>query len=131
MDAIQTLISTYDWNFQCWQDRYGRGIWAVVAPLAIHTHEIQEITDGGDIESMELGNYFSNEGAWLSVVNGTELAGVIEQLNRDVKPFVGNETWRTRIYLAFERIMIVNDGNYGLRIAVQSKDDVLLEPVNL
>lgn len=131
MDAIQTLISTYDWNFECWKDRYGRGIWAVVAPLAIHTHEIREITDGGDIESMELGNYFSNEGAWLSVANGTELADIIKQLNQRVQPFVENETWRVRISLAFERITEVNDGDYGLRVAVQSKDAVLLEPLDL
>lgn len=128
MEAIQTLISTYDWNFQCWKDRYGRGIWAVVAPLAYHTHEIREITDGGDIESMELGNYFSDEGAWLSVANGTELADVIEQLNWHVKPFVENEAWRTHIFLAFECIMLVNDGNYGLRIAVQNKEAALLKP---
>lgn len=131
MDAIQTLIAIYDWNFQCWQDRYGRGIWAVVAPLAIHTHEIREITDGGDIESMELGNYFSDEGAWLSVANGTELAEVIEQLNRHVKPFVENETWRARVSLAFERITELNDGNYGLRIAVQNKEATLLKPTHL
>lgn len=51
MDKIQELISKNDWVLQCWDDRYSRGIWAIVAPHVNHVYEMRQITDGGDIES--------------------------------------------------------------------------------
>lgn len=54
MEAIQELILKYDWNLLCWEDRYSRGIWAIVAPDPNHTYEIREITDGEGILSTAL-----------------------------------------------------------------------------
>lgn len=45
MDALTELITRNDWNLLCWEDRYGRGIWAIVAPHPNHTYKIREITD--------------------------------------------------------------------------------------
>lgn len=131
MDAIQELISKYDWNLQCWDDRYSRGIWAIVAPHANHTYEMREITDGGDIESATLGDYFYDEGSWLPVANGNNLMDVLEKLNDKIKTLIENDIWRSSVYDAFQQIIEENDGNYGLRIAIDNKDKALLKPKEL
>jgi len=128
MDAIQKLILQYDWNLQCWDDRYSRGIWAIVAPQANHTYEMREISDGGDIESMVLGEYFYNEGSWLPVAIGDNLMNVLAKLNEKIQPFIDNNVWRSRVYDAFQQIIEITDGNYGLRIAIDNKDKALLKP---
>lgn len=128
MDKIHRLISKDDWVLQCWDDRYSRGTWAVVAPHVNHVYEMKEITDGGDIESIELGDYFFNEGSWLPVVNGSDLAEVLTKLNEKIASFTENSLWKNRVYDAFQRIIDVNDGNYGLKIALDEKDEALLNP---
>lgn len=128
MDKIQDLISTNDWVLQCWNDRYSRGIWAIVAPHINHVHEMENITDGGDMESFELGDYFYNEGSWLPVENGSNLAEVLTKLNEKVSPFTQNKLWKEKVYDAFQRIIEVNDGDYGLKIALDKKDESLLKP---
>ncbi|MCP1161221.1 MULTISPECIES: hypothetical protein [Bacillus] len=114
MDKLQALISQNDWVLQCWDDRYSRGIWAIIAPHTNHVYEIREITDGRDIESMEIGEYFHNEGSWLPVVIGENLAEVLIKLNEKVTSYAENNLWKNKVYDAFQRIIEVNDGNYGL-----------------
>jgi len=127
MDALQELISKHDWILQCWDDRYSRGIWAVVAPQVYHTYQMREITDGGDIESNALGDYFLNEGSWLPVVIGHNLTEIIEALNTKIKDFVEDSSWRNDVFEAFQRIIEVNDGRYGLQIAIDEQDKALIE----
>lgn len=37
-----------------------------------------------------------------------------------------NNSWKNSVYDAFQRIIEVNDGNYGLQIAIDQKDEALL-----
>src|ERR1700730_17667907 len=51
---IDLLITKHDWALQCWGDRYGRGVWAVIGPVSSHLDVIRDTTDGGDNESVSI-----------------------------------------------------------------------------
>jgi hypothetical protein len=128
MNKIQELIAKYDWVLQCWNDRYGRGIWAVVAPHVNYVYEMRQIIDGGDIESLTLGDYFHNEGSWLPVSNGCNLSEVLTKLEEKISNYIDNSSWQKSVDNAFLRIIEINDGHYGLQIAIENKDKYLLKP---
>lgn len=122
MKAIEKLVIKDGWTLKCWDDRYGRGIWAIISPAASFVDEFQDITWGADIESLELGFYFAKKGSWLPVVNGKELLEVLESLDEKIKPLVENDEWQKAVYNAFERIVEVNDGAYGLAAASRQEE---------
>ncbi|HFO0450184.1 hypothetical protein ACP2W5_23240 [Bacillus paranthracis] len=131
MDALQELISKHNWNLQCWEDRYSRGIWAVVAPHPNHTYEVREITDGEGILSTELGFYFYNEGSWLPVANGDNLKDVLMKLDDKIKPMIDNTIWRRSVYDTFQHFLEENYSYYELEGALKNKVKVLLKPEGL
>ncbi len=131
MEALQQLIKKFDWNIQCWDDRYGRGVWAVVAPNPNHTYGLREITDGPDIESEVLGDYLIEEGSWLPVVKGKNLTDILMNLNSKVEDLVENEVWRDSVYNAFQHILEKDYENYGLRIALDNNEPPLIRPAHL
>jgi len=84
---------------------------------------------GGDIPSITLGEYFHNEGSWLPVANGRNLIEALTKLEEKIPNYFENRSWQDSVYYAFMRIIEVNDGNYGLQIAIEeNKDKYLLEP---
>ncbi|PGL78061.1 hypothetical protein CN931_23905 [Bacillus sp. AFS054943] len=131
MDALQELISRDDWNLQCWDDRYGRGIWAIVAPHPNHINKMREITDGEGMLSTELEFYFDNEGSWLPVANGKNLMDVLMKLDDKIKPTIDNAVWRRSVYDTFQHFLEEKYSNFGLEIAVKNKVKILLKPEEL
>ncbi|EJR72750.1 hypothetical protein [Bacillus cereus] len=131
MEALQELILKYDWNLLCWEDRYSRGIWAIVAPHPNHTYEIREITDGEGILSTALSFYFCNEGSWLPVANGSNLKGVLTKLDDKIKPMTGNEIWRSSVHDTFQHFLEEKYSNFELEIALKNKVKILLKPEDL
>lgn len=125
MEIIQDIISKHDWILQCWDDRYGRGIWVVIAPQINHTYELREIIDGGSIESTTLADYLHKKGKWLPVTNSEHLTEALAALNSKLKQ-MNNDTWRTNVYNAFQTILEVNDGSYGLKTAINNKNKSLI-----
>lgn len=128
MKSVQELITKHDWNLSCWDDRYGRGIWGIAAPHYAHSNELREITDGSDIESLELGFYLAGKGSWLPVVRGENLAEVMQALDAKASIYVNSDPLRNAAYKAFQHILEENYRSYGLAIAVENKEQVLLEP---
>lgn len=128
MDKIQELITKYNWVLQCWDDRYERGIWAIVAPHVNYVYEVFEITDGPDIPSITLGEYFHDEGSWLPVAKGSNLTDALTKLEEKIPNYFDNGSWQNSVDNAFLRIIEVNDGHYGLQIAIENKDKYLLKP---
>lgn len=131
MEALQKLIKNYDWNIQCWDDRYDRGLWAMIAPHPNHTYQVREITDGADIESMVLGDYFLDEGTWLPVTKGKNHSDILNKLNGKVELMIENDLWRDSVYDAFQKIVEEDYQNYGLKIAVENQEKCLLKPLGL
>ncbi|QWG92876.1 hypothetical protein [Bacillus mycoides] len=131
MEALQELISSYDWNLQCWEDRYSRGIWAIVAPHPSHTNEMREIIDGEAMFSTELGFYFYNEGSWLPVANGNNLMDVLTNLNDKIKPMIDNTIWKRSVYDTFQHFLEENYNNFSLEVALKNKVKILLKPEEL
>lgn len=54
-----------------------------------------------------------------------------DKLNSKVTLLLGNDEWKGAVFEAFERIGEVDDGGYGLQIAVDNKDSKLLKPLFL
>lgn len=69
LNTIDKLVSNEGWNIQSWRFRYGTELWVIASPLAEQLDQIREITEGADIEAIELASYFNNEGSWLPVVS--------------------------------------------------------------
>ncbi|AHZ55266.1 hypothetical protein P9W99_14330 [Bacillus cereus] len=131
MDAIPELITKNDWNLLCWDDRYSRGIWAIVTPHPNHMYKIREIIDGEGMLSTELGFYFQNEGSWLPVANGNNLMDVLTKLDDKIKPMIGNTIWKRSVYDTFQHFLEENYSNFGLEIALKNKVKILLKPEEL
>ncbi|KAA6447874.1 hypothetical protein DX932_32760 [Bacillus cereus] len=131
MEALQELILKYDWNLLCWEDRYSRGIWAIVAPHPNHTYEIREITDGEGILSTALSFYFCNEGSWLPVATGSNLKDVLTNLDDKIKPMTSNGIWRSSVYDTFQHFLEEKYINFDLEIALKNKVKILLKPEEL
>ncbi|EOO22134.1 hypothetical protein P5815_30495 [Bacillus cereus] len=131
MDALTELITRNDWNLLCWEDRYGRGIWAIVAPHPNHTYKIREITDEEGMLSTELGFYFHNEGSWLPVANGNNVKDVLMKLDAKIKLMIDNTIWRRSVNDTFQHFLEENYSNFGLEIALKNKVNILLKPEEL
>lgn len=125
---IDRLVSKNGWNLQSWQVRYGTGVFVVIAPQTGYLDQIREITTGANIEATEIGFYFNDEGAWLPVVEAQNVSEGLLNLEEKLKEFDGSDEWIRAVYDTFERIAEVNDGHYGLRIALDKKDELLFRP---
>jgi hypothetical protein len=94
--------------------------------------QIRDITDGADIEALELESYFNDQGSWLPVVTAKSVSEGLEMLDEKIKELEDNEDWKRSVADVFERITEVNDGSYGLSIAVnEKKENIFYKPAGL
>ncbi|MDF2646180.1 MAG: hypothetical protein K0Q73_1985 [Paenibacillus sp.] len=101
----------------------------IMAPQAGHLDQIRESLTGGDIEATSLEFYFNDEGSWLPVVYATNFTEALSKLEHKLELFINNEKWLSGVFYAIERITEVNDGHYGIQIAVeQDKERILFKP---
>lgn len=128
MTSIGKLISDYNWIQLSFNERYGHGVWVVVGPVINHLYELASIKDGGDIESLNLGFYLQDEGSWLPTAFATDFETALKALEEKIKDMADNEKWRSAVYDGFECIYEMNDGYYGLKIAVDAKKAELMKP---
>ena len=103
MNTVNELVLK-GWTLQCWNDRYSRGVWAVVAPNYFQTHDVQDVLDGSDAESLNLGAYIQEHKAFLPIANGVNLQGALIALENKLLHLVKQEDWMPRVFDAFERI---------------------------
>ncbi|HJV44374.1 MAG TPA: hypothetical protein VJ824_01480 [Bacillota bacterium] len=129
MEALQTLIIKHSWDLHVWRERYGNGLYAMIAPPMGCVNEIPDISTGSDIEALELQFYLNDEGSWLPVVRGNNLEDVFKELEQ--KTMVDNDTWKQAVYDAFECIFEESDHHYGLRVAIDNKVPALFKPSEL
>jgi hypothetical protein len=85
-DRINTLVSKRGFTFKAWDDRYGKGIWAVCTPLPNHGDEICEASADGDLDMISATEYvLSTE--WLPIVTGKSLADALTELEERLGRF--------------------------------------------
>ncbi|MBD8523835.1 hypothetical protein [Lysinibacillus fusiformis] len=128
MNTIGKLITDRNWIQLSFNERYGHGVWIVVGPVINHLYELANIKDGGDIESLNLGFYLQNEGSWLPTAFATDFETALKTLEEKIKDIADNEKWQSAVYDGFDCIYEVNDGGYGLKIAVDAKKAELMKP---
>ncbi|MGF6637264.1 hypothetical protein [Paraburkholderia sp. MM6662-R1] len=119
MTPIDLLITKHGYALQCWYDRYGRGVWALIGPVSAHLDVIRDTTEGGDAESVSIGEYFGDAGAWLPVVTASTWTAAIQALDQKLSGVpedqLGRDTeWGDAVFRAFERVVEIGPGNLGL-----------------
>lgn len=129
LENLEGLISQNGWHLHFWESRYGSGVFGMVALTTYVINEIYDISTGADIEACEFEFYIKDEGSWLPVVKGDSIKHVLEELNKKV--VLNNNVWSNAVSGAYECIIEKNDGNYGLRVAIDEKVPFLFKPTNL
>ncbi|QPA61330.1 hypothetical protein [Lysinibacillus sphaericus] len=57
--------------------------------LLIYLYELQQIKDGGDTQSLELGYYLGDKGSWLPAAFGEDYCSAINALESKIKILKG------------------------------------------
>lgn len=78
---IERLVSEGGFGLRCWDDNYGQGVWACLAPTSSDLQELEDATNDGDIEAMEAKN-FIKPAAWLPFVTGNGVLDAMAQLEK-------------------------------------------------
>lgn len=128
MYTINKLIDEESWVLLSFRERYGNGVWVAIGPVINHLYELQQIKDGGDIQSLDLGDYLENVGSWLPTAFALDYYSAVDALEEKIKTFAHIDSWRSAVGDAFLCIYESDDGSYGLRRAVEAKNPALLPP---
>ncbi|MDC0764230.1 hypothetical protein POF51_26275 [Brevibacillus sp. AG] len=134
MQIINELIDKHDWAMLSWRERYGDGIWVALAPAVSMLDNIEFISTGNDIQSIELALYLNGQGLWLPVVQGETIIDALRELDLKTSsvPEEFLDKWMRATYDAYERLYELGrrDG-YKLKAAITAKDKTLLVPEEL
>ncbi|KVP26400.1 hypothetical protein WJ85_34420 [Burkholderia ubonensis] len=85
-DRINTLVSKRGFTLKAWDDRYGKGIWAVCTPISYHGDEICEASSDGDLDMIPATEYvLSTE--WLPIATGNNLVKALTELEERLGRF--------------------------------------------
>jgi len=131
---INDLIEKNNWSMLSWRERYGDGIWVALAPSVSLLDNIEFISTGEDIQSIELSSYFHDQGLWLPVVKADTIISALSKL--DLKTFSVPEKfvdkWMDAVQEAYERVYDLGRKNgYILKSAVEKEEDDLMVPEEL
>ncbi|WP_247391772.1 hypothetical protein [Ralstonia pseudosolanacearum] len=78
-DRINTLVSKRRHTLKVWEDRYGKGIWAVCTPIPYHGDEICEASSDGDLDMIPATEFVLSTD-WLPIAMGNSLADALTAL---------------------------------------------------
>jgi|GEM_PF-1893439 len=128
MENINYLIEEHWWTLLAFSERYGKGTWVAIGLQDGVLTKIQDIKQGADIESLELGYYFNEDGYWLPVAFAENLKDALNLLNKKIEKVFKNSEWQNAVSEAYEAIVTYNDGSYGLANKVRERGHLLLSP---
>lgn len=118
-DRINTLISKRGFTLKSWNDRYGKGIWAVCTPLPYQADEICESSSDGDMDMIAATEYvlFTD---WLPITTGNNLIEALTNLEERLSRFTDSDLsegsrWSAAVWDALEHFRDVRDsgGEFG------------------
>lgn len=118
-ERINTLVSKRGFTLKVWQDRYGKGIWAVCTPLPYHGEEICEASSDGDLDMIPAMEYVLSTD-WLPIVTGSDLAKALSALEERLgafsdAAFAEGSCWSKAVWDALEHFRDVrrSGSNFG------------------
>ena len=102
MSIFDNLVSA-GWTLECWQDRYGKGVWAVMASNYFQSHDIQDVLEGSDAENLNLSFYLQGQ-EFLPIVVRKDLDLALLALGSKLLKYSDSEAWRQEVFDVFEKI---------------------------
>ncbi|CAJ6620674.1 Uncharacterised protein [Burkholderia pseudomallei] len=105
-ERINTLVKRMGFSVKLWNDRYGKGVWAVCTPLAYHAVEICEASSDGDMEMIPAAEYVLSTD-WLPVVASRSVVDAMSALEARLGQFTEaaleeQSCWREAVWDALE-----------------------------
>ncbi|MBN3814089.1 hypothetical protein [Paraburkholderia sp. Ac-20347] len=118
-DRINTLVKKRGFTLKVWNDRYGKGIWAVCTPLSYHGDEICEGSSDGDLDMIDATEYVLST-KWLPIVTGRSIFEALTELEDLLGTFTAEaladeSCWSKAVWDALEHFRDCrrSDGNFG------------------
>lgn len=116
---IDSLITNHDFNFGAWNDRYGKGIWACLAPNEYLLNDVKESTSDSDLDMIPATNYFMFTD-WLPLVTGKTFVEALSNLEAllatlPVDQLSRSSIWFNAVYSALDHLSDVRrqSNEYG------------------
>lgn len=118
-ERIDALVTRYDFEFQSWNDRYSKGVWAALAPWGDAIDTVRGLSSAGDLDMIPAMNYvFSVD--WLPMVTGRTLAEAMAALEARLASLPQDQLcrrsdWSAAVSRALEDLRKISDaaGDYG------------------
>lgn len=115
VERINLLITSYGFGFQSWTDRYGKGIWACIAPNEFLLDEMKEYSSDGDIDMINASDYIEQTN-WLPFVTGNSFVEALNELERllaSLPPgmLCRGSMWSNSIHRALENLQKMRRSN--------------------
>jgi len=140
-DRINALVAKHGFAFQSWDDRYSKGVWAALAPIALQLDDVRESSEAGDSDMIPAMEYvLSTE--WLPLVTGRDFIDALNILEGRLASIPADQLaryspWSTAVSNALDHLREVQnahkgygaaDGHYG-ELPVTFVDMLAVQPV--
>ncbi|PEH40610.1 hypothetical protein CRM94_16550 [Burkholderia gladioli] len=129
-DRINELVAKQGFTLKAWDDRYGKGVWAVCTPLPYHGEEICEASSDGDLDMIAATEYVLST-KWLPVVTARSIFEALGELEGLLGTFSADalseraSLWRQAVWDALEHFRDVrhSDGDFDELPAILSRTE--------
>ncbi|KVD94629.1 hypothetical protein WS63_02985 [Burkholderia stagnalis] len=118
-DRINALVRKRGFTLKAWDDRYGKGIWAICTPLPYHGDEICEASSDGDLDMIPATEYILST-EWLPIAMGRNLVEALTELEARLARFSDaalskESNWSVAVWDALEhfRDVRLSRGDFG------------------
>ncbi|MFK4706070.1 hypothetical protein ABIC83_002909 [Roseateles asaccharophilus] len=79
LPLVSLLVEKQNFQLLCWDDNYGKGIWAVCMPWLRQAQDVNDAAEAGDSEMIPATEYLQ-ECEWLPAVTGETLLAALQRL---------------------------------------------------
>jgi hypothetical protein len=113
-ERIDRLITTQDFFFQSWNDRYARGVWVALGLHETQIDTVRDLSSDGDLDMIPAMEYVRSAD-WLPYVTGSSLAEAMQQLEDRLArlpqdQLVRGSQWADLVYQSVHALHTATDG---------------------
>jgi hypothetical protein len=113
---IEPLVKQYGFTLQLWDDRYGKGVWAVCLPLPQHAAAIQSASEDGDLNMLSATEHIHST-EWLPVEIERDVTAALRALDASLTGIARDcsdlADWRRAVHQAIDDFVEVQRANPG------------------
>ncbi|CAN7630630.1 hypothetical protein [Massilia sp. LjRoot122] len=107
-ERINDLVTNRSFVFQSWDDRYGKGVWAGLAPAEHQLDDVRDSTSAGDSDMISAVEYISGT-EWLPLVTGHDFMSALTILEQRLMTIPADllqrgSHWSNAVSNAFEHL---------------------------